>query len=472
MIFLPPRAGKSVIVSKNFPAFSLGKHPEWDVVCTTYGQELADDFGRSVRAALNDPLYAQIFPGTQVAGGSNAADRMDTTARGSYRAVGRGGSLTGRGAHILIVDDPLKDRQEADSETTRESLWKWYSSTARTRLAPGGGIIICQTRWHEDDLSGRLEIQAKLDSNADQWCIYKYPAIAIETEFDKAGHVRRKPGDALHPARFDEKELNRIRASLTTGTDAREWNALYQQNPTPADGNFFKRNNLQTYQGDPPDDSYWYISTDYAVSTKQTADWTVIAPFAVDSKGNMYFAKDIFRGKVDSLSSIEMTLDLCKKYKPLNLFIETGPISNAIMPILQKRMRERGIFTSIVEKRPDKDKMARAQPLQALTQQRMVYFPEGPFFNEELLPEFLSFPAGKHDDIVDACSWGAWLISKNIIVPSKNVKTPLAAVVEDSWDDLQARCSDRHKPVPQRSLFGHLEQKKKLTNADKWTLKT
>lgn len=473
MIFLPPRAGKSLIVSKNFPAFALGKHPEWDVVCTTYGQELGDDFGRSVRAVLNDSLYHQIFPQTQVAGGSNAADRMDTTARGSYRAVGRGGSLTGRGAHILIVDDPLKDRQEADSETVRESLWKWYSSTARTRLAPGGGIIVCQTRWHEDDLAGRLILQADSDPQADQWCVYKYPALAIEKELDAKGHTRRNPGEALHPARFDEKELNRIRASLTRGVDAREWQALYQQNPVPADGNFFKRLDLQTYSTpDIPAGCYRYISTDFAVSTKQSADWTVFTPFGVDTNGNMHFTRDLYCDKVDALVAIEKLLDLCKKHKPLSLFIETGPISNAIMPMLQKRMRERAIFVPIVERRPDKDKQARATPLQALTQQKMVFFPDSPFFADVLLPQFLAFPAGKHDDIVDACSWGAWLISKNIITPRAAPLLVDEDAVQDSYEAMRKRCSAPHLDKANKSLFAHLPDRKKITNEDKWTLKS
>ncbi len=473
MIFLPPRAGKSLIVSKNGPAFVLGKHPEWDVVTTTYGQELADDFGRSVRAVLNDPLYHQIFPLTKVAGGSNAADRMDTTARGSYRAVGRGGSLTGRGAHVLIVDDPLKDRQEADSETVRESLWKWYSSTARTRLAPGGGIILCQTRWHEDDLAGRLILQAQSDPSADQWCVYKYPALAIEKEYDRAGRLRRSPGEALHPARFDEKELGKLKASLTRGVDAREWQALYQQNPVPADGNFFRRLDLQTYTTpDIPSECYRYISTDFAVSTKQTADWTVFTPFGVDHAGNMHFTRDCYRDKVDSLTAIEKLLDLVKKHKPLSVFIETGPISNAIMPMLQKRMKERGIFVPIVERRPDKDKMARATPLQALTQQKMVFFPDTPFFADSLIPEFLAFPAGKNDDIVDACSWGAWLISKNIIVPRKNESLIDESVVQDSYEAMRKRCLAPGHDRSNKSLFAHLPQRKKVSSEDKWTLKS
>jgi hypothetical protein len=243
MVWVPPRHGKSHIISRAFPAFLLGKHPEWEVVNATYGQDLASDMGRFVRGVLNDAVYKSVFPGTHVDPASNAMDRVDTYqgvvrgGRGGYKAVGVGGSLTGRGAHVLIIDDPVKNREEADSELSRENAWNWYSSTARTRLAPGGGIIILQTRWHEDDLSGRLIERAKSDKKADQWHVYKYPAIATHDEFGLDGKLRRKAGDALHPERFPLAELEQLKATIAP----RDWAALYQQNPTPEDGAYFDR---------------------------------------------------------------------------------------------------------------------------------------------------------------------------------------------------------------------------------------
>jgi len=241
MIFLPPRAGKTTIVSRNFPCFALGRHPEWEIISATYAQDLANDYGRYVRNNLADPLYSELFPKTVIDPSSNAADRMDTTLRGGYKAVGVGGPLTGRGAHILLIDDPLKGRQEADSEVERSNLIKWYNAVARTRLAPGGGAIIVQTRWHESDLAGQLLEQAQANKDADQWKVYSYPAIATEDE------KHRRKGEALHPERYPLSELHKIRASLTMGSDAREWSALYQQSPVPPEGVLFKRDWVKMY---------------------------------------------------------------------------------------------------------------------------------------------------------------------------------------------------------------------------------
>jgi hypothetical protein len=244
IINLPPRTGKSQLVSRGFPAFILGHRPSWEVICATYGQELADDLGRYVRSILNDPQFADLFPKTTISKSSNAADRVDTEQRGGYRAVARGAALTGRGAHILIIDDPVKDREEADSEGTQQKTWDWYSSVARTRLAPGGGIIICQTRWNMGDLTGRLLEKQASDPAADQWVVYNYPALALDDEYDPfTGLLRRKKGDALHPERFPKNEIERLRSSI----DPRDFSALYQGNPTPDDGIYFRKDGIRWY---------------------------------------------------------------------------------------------------------------------------------------------------------------------------------------------------------------------------------
>jgi hypothetical protein len=249
MVWVPPRHGKSHIISRAFPAFLLGKHPEWEVVNATYGQDLANDMGRFVRGVLNDNVFNSIFPTTIVDPASNAMDRVDTYAlgkrnRGGYKAVGVGGALTGRGAHVLIIDDPVKNREDADSELMREQTWNWYSSTARTRLAPGGGVIILQTRWHLEDLSGRLIERAKADKKADQWHVYKFPAIATADEYGLDGKLRRKAGEALDPARFPIEELEQLRATIMP----RDWNALYQQNPVAEDGTYFLRDWIKLWE--------------------------------------------------------------------------------------------------------------------------------------------------------------------------------------------------------------------------------
>jgi hypothetical protein len=221
MVFQPPRHGKSELVSKRFPAWYLGRNPKRQIISASYGQDLASDFGREVRNILTSPEYRALFPGITVASDSAARNRWHTNQGGSYVAAGVGTAITGRGADILNIDDPLKDRSEADSETVRNGVWNWYTSTAYTRLMPGGSVIVTLTRWHEDDLAGRL--LAAQEQGGDQWHVISMPAINAD-------------GEALWPARYPITALEGIRTAI----GPRDWSALYQQDPRPLDGNLFK----------------------------------------------------------------------------------------------------------------------------------------------------------------------------------------------------------------------------------------
>jgi len=234
MIFLPPRHGKSFITSSIFPAWFLGRHPQHHVIFATYGQELSDDFGKDVRNFIADPLHQAIFPNCKLSEDSTAAHRFNTAAGGAYFAVGRGGPITGRGADLLLIDDPLKDLEEANSETIRRALHGWYKAVAYTRLMPGGAIVIIQTRWHEDDLAGRL----LREHASENWDVLNLPAMAEQDE------AFRKEGEALWPQRFSIEILNQIREAI--GESA--WTSLYQQRPAPAEGAIFKRSWWQFYR--------------------------------------------------------------------------------------------------------------------------------------------------------------------------------------------------------------------------------
>lgn len=222
MIFLPPRHGKSLLASTLFPAWYLGRHPDRHLIFVTYGQDLSDGFGRKVRNFVADELHRAIFPRCVLSEDSAAASRFSLSQGGAYFAVGRGGPLTGRGADVLIIDDPLKDFQEASSETTRQGLYEWFTSTAYTRLAPGGAVILIQTRWHESDLAGRL----LAESTGEQWEVLSLPAVA------ECDEPFRKEGAALWPEKFDLAELEEIRAMV----GGRVWASLYQQRPAAAEG--------------------------------------------------------------------------------------------------------------------------------------------------------------------------------------------------------------------------------------------
>jgi predicted phage terminase large subunit-like protein len=304
---------------------------------------------------------------------SHSAKRMNTNHGGAYVAAGVGTAVTGRGAHIALIDDPFKDREEADSERRRDLVWDWYRSTLFTRLMPGGAIVLIQTRWHEDDLAGRL-----LEAEADQWEVLELPALDSD-------------GDALWPEWYDKPALERIRNTI----GAREWSALYQQRPQPDDGTFFQREWFKEWEALPA--LRYYGSSDYAV-TDGGGDYTVHRVWGIDASGGIYRV-DGWRGQATSDIWIERKLDLIEKHKPLAWFGEGGVIQKAIEPALRRRMRERKVFCRLEWMPSMADKPTRARAFQAYAASGRVYLEP-----QADMGEFLSFPAGKHDDEVDTAS--------------------------------------------------------------------
>ena len=400
MIFMPPRHGKSELASKRFPAWCLGRNPRRQIIAASYNSDLANDFGRNVRNIVAEPEFGQVFPGVALATDSAAANRMNTNHGGAYVAAGVGTAVTGRGANIALIDDPFKDREEADSERRRELVWDWYRSTLYTRLMPGGAIVLIQTRWHEDDLAGRL-----LDQERDQWEVLELPAINTQ-------------GKALWPEWYDETALARIKATI----GPREWSALYQQQPQPDEGTFFKREWFKNWQQLPK--LRYYGTSDYAV-TDGGGDYTVLTIWGVDENGDVY-RREQWKGQTASDEWIERELDLIAKYKPLCWFGEGGVIQKAIEPMLKRRMRERNVHCRLEWLPSVADKPTRARSFQAMAATGRVHFEPGAD-----LSEFLVFPAGKHDDEVDTAS----LIGRAIdqahpaIVRAEQRKAP-----GDRWD--------------------------------------
>ena len=401
MIFMPPRHGKSELASKRFPAWALGRNPRRQVIAASYNSDLANDFGRSVRNIVAEPEFTQVFPGVALAQDSQAANRFNTSHGGSYIAAGVGTAVTGRGADIGLIDDPFKDREEADSERRRDTVWDWYRSTFYTRLMPGAAIVLIQTRWHEDDLAGRL-----LEHDASEWEILDLPAIDAE-------------GRALWPEWYPESTLQRIKDTI----GAREWSALYQQRPQPDEGTFFQREWLKEWDKLPKALNL-YGTSDYAV-TEEGGDYTVHRVWGVDSEGNLYRV-DGWRGQTSSDVWIEKKLDLIAKHKPLAWFGEGGVIQKAVEPMLRRRMLERKVFCRLEWVSSIHDKPTRARGFQARSAMGRVRFEPGAD-----VAEFLSFPAGKHDDDVDCASLiGRALDSAHPAIVAAKASKPKG----DRWD--------------------------------------
>ncbi|MCI0411097.1 MAG: terminase family protein, partial [Acidobacteria bacterium] len=277
MLWVPPRHGKSRTVSEEFPSWALGNYPDMEFIACSYGITLPLDFSRKVRARVREEEYQNIFQDTRIDPEHQNVEGWTTTEGGGYRPAGVGGGITGKGADILLIDDPFKDSEEADSETVRRGVWNWWGSTAYTRLSPKSGVLIIQTRWHDDDLSGRLldqmraamreveevctimkaegrseadiaEYRRSEEETIDKWDVISYPAIATNDEYlAPDGLVVNKPapgtrklrakGEALHPARYSLAKLKKKKRSM----QPRHWSALFQQNPVPDEGEFFTK---------------------------------------------------------------------------------------------------------------------------------------------------------------------------------------------------------------------------------------
>ena len=390
MLFLPPRHGKSHTASENFPAWYLGRNPDHYVIAASHTQELADDFGRKVRNQIADPAFGQIFPGVRIKADSTAAkrfhvegnplDSFTTGQNGAYFAVGVGGPLTGRGAHLLLIDDPIKNREDADSETIRKKIKDWYTSTAYTRLMPGGRIVIIQTRWHEDDLSGWL-----LKEHAhENWRVVNLPAV-------------NERGEALWPEQYDIAALDRIKLAV----GPRDWSALYQQRPSPEEGDYFKADWLRPVPDLPPRATLRiYGASDYAV-TADGGDYTVHVVVGLDPEGRMYLL-DVWRKQASSDVWVEAFCDLVQKWKPIGWAEETGQIKAGVGPFLLKRMLERKVYVA-KELFPTRgDKAVRAQSIRGRMAMRGLYMLADAPWRADLTSELLSFPVGVHDDQADA----------------------------------------------------------------------
>lgn len=412
ILSVPPRHGKSELATIRFPAWVLGRNPSWPIIVSAYSSGLATKFGERTRDLIRDERYGKIFPvvlnKSTKSKNDWAIDTVDakgnrTKSFGSYTAVGVGGSVTGKGAKIAIIDDPIKNREEANSPLQREKIWDFWTSTLSTRLeGTGNAVIVIMTRWHVDDLVGRLIEEEKQKREAgmphDVWEVIEFPALALQDEFYK-GNLVRVEGDALWPEKLPLSELQVIR-----DRSLMDWAALYQQNPVLSELQEFKEEMFEPKwsENDLKGKRLKYVTlVDPAISQKKEADNTVVLTVAKEIDGANFYRIREDAGKFTP----KQTIDLIFKHQSefdSTVFIETVAFQAALKFALEEEQVKRQIYFSIKEIRPKGSKEERIRQLIPLYERGVIF---GRTYGDgDYIREALEFPRGKHDDRIDCMS--------------------------------------------------------------------
>lgn len=374
MVFMPPRHGKSELVSRKLPAFLFGKNPNCEIISASYSADLAQKMNRDVQRIIDSSLYSEIFPETSlfgknirsVAGGSylRNSDIFEIVGhRGSYRGAGVGGGITGMGADYIIIDDPVKNKEDAQSATKREKLWDWYTSTLYTRLEGQGSLLLTLTRWHEDDLAGRLLNQMKKNPMADQWDILMLPACC-ESENRHPADPRQE-GQALWEMKYNQKDLATIKANV----GIYDWTAMYQQRPQPADGTIFQREWFNQRYREIPHGATFIQTWDLPFKKSEAS--AKCAGLVMARKGGEIFIYDCINEKMDFTTSVSAIKNMTAKHPQARAkIIEDKANGPAIMDFLKKDIAGMVAFS------PRGSKEDRALSVAPYFEAGNVYFPE------------------------------------------------------------------------------------------------
>lgn len=381
IINMAPRHTKSEFASYLLPSWMIGKNPKLKIIQATHTTELAVRFGRKAKNLIDSQEYQKIFQ-TKLREDSKAAGRWETNEGGEYFAAGVGGSITGRGADLLIIDDPHSE-QDALNTNALERTWEWYTSGPRQRLQPGGVIVVVMTRWNTKDLTGKL-INAQKEMKADQWEVIEFPAIL--------------PNDKpLWPEYWKLEELEGVKASLAIG----KWNAQYQQNPTAEEGSIIKREWWQLWDKDLPPLYHVIQSYDTAFLKKETADYSAITTWGVfyptEDSGPNLILLDVVKDRFEFPELRRVALEQYNYWKPESVIVE-GKASG--MP-LTFELRKQGI--PVINYTPSRgnDKHARVNAVAPLFESGQIWATDDKF-SEEVIEECAAFPYGDHDDLVDS----------------------------------------------------------------------
>lgn len=399
IVTMPPRHGKSRMSSELFPAWFLGRSPDKRVLLLTYGDDLSSTFGRSVRNYLRSQVFGSLFPECQLASDSNAVRKFSTTRNGSFNAVGVGGPITGKGGDILILDDLVKDREQADSPTYRESLIDWYRSVARTRLQPDGSIVVVQTRWGTNDFIAWLLQETQHEG----WHLVSLPAIAFPND-----PLGRQLGEPLWESAYNLEALNQIKESI----GSRDWNALYQQCPIADSDIIFRQEWLRFYKDSPLEPSplaayFDVVAPEHEIiaswdlsfgANTQSSSWVCGQVWVYHPKTEFCYLVHQVREQLGFTDSTRAIVSVNEQYKPSRTLVEKKANGVGVIEVL------RDVVPNLTAIEPKGSKEDRAYRVTPLFESGKVWLPQlqtHPWV-KPLLNELETFPMGSSDDCVDA----------------------------------------------------------------------
>jgi len=448
-VAMPPRHGKSEMISKFTPAWFVTKYPEFKVLSTSYEGEFAASWGRKARELVE----AHPELGVTVSSASKAAARWELAGhKGGMNTAGAGGPITGKGGQLMIIDDPVKNAADAASETMRDRTWDWYRGVFLNRGEPGlpaGGpcIIVLQTRWHEDDLMGRL-----LREERDEWYLLSLPALAGNDD-----PLGRLPGEPLWPERYDYEALEALRKS----SGPYVWSALFQQTPQIEGGGLFRADALRYHTYNRTDRGSFvrlgqpdaapkvvpeaqlarFMVVDLAASTKTTADFSVYAHFGVTPDKDLVLL-DAYRARIEGAEHMQVLERLYNAWRPRFVAIERATYG---LSLIQTAARTGRI--PIRELKPDFDKVSRAYAAGALAEAGKLYLPKDAPWLADWVAELVGFPNAAHDDCVDVTAYAAHLVNQQLMPPRRPRPAEAQSLEERVLSRMTRRRRDRGHPL-------------------------
>ena len=403
MVFLPPRSSKSVICSKLFPAWYIGRNPSHEIMSVSHSDQLASDFGRSVRDIVNSEDFDRMFSGVKLRSDVKAAGKWKTNKNGSYYAAGVRSQIAGRGAHIALLDDVMSE-EDAISESGRRYIKEWYPSGLRTRVMPNGAIIIINTRYHFDDICGWLLKQQEEIDMKNKWDVIRIPAWLDE----EAAKLLNLPIGSSYFPEWKPKEVLEIdEQEIKASNGSRYWNALYMQDPQPDAGGIIKKKWFQIWEDEEPPPCDFIIQTyDTAFSTKSTADNSVIQTWGIfpsmetdpttgreHTEGNLILLSNMY-GRYEYPELRRLAQDMYQDYKPDVCIVEKKASGQSLIQDMRRSK------LPVLEYMPDRDKVSRVYAASPFLEAGKVWIPDTEW-SQALFDESIQFPNAAHDDMVD-----------------------------------------------------------------------